>query len=143
MSEAVTQTGTGARVFSFLNEEIREGRGDLVLPGSQTLSGVIKRYAEGGENKMHCHPTEDHTFYVLEGEATFHIGEDKNVVVAGQYDGVYLPRGTYYWFLSSGPTKLIMIRVGTEHGSDRIIDGERVLSRRARAERVPTRDLPF
>jgi quercetin dioxygenase-like cupin family protein len=134
---------TSAKVFSFLNDEIREGRGDLVLPGSDALSGVIKRYAEGGENKMHCHPTEDHTFYILEGEATFHIDEDSNMVVAGRYDAVYLPRGTNYWFLSSGDTKLIMIRVGTEEGSDRIIDGELVKSRRANAERVPLKDLPF
>jgi hypothetical protein len=45
--------------------------------------------------------------------------------------------------MSSGDTKLIMIRVGTEFGSDRIIDGELVLSRRANAERIPTRELPF
>src|SRR5215216_6914049 len=102
MSEAIAQSKSNAQVFSFLNDGIREGRGDLVLPGSENLSGVIKRYSEGGENKMHCHPTEDHTFYVLEGEATFHIGDDENVVVAGQYDAVYLPRGTHYWFLSSG-----------------------------------------
>jgi len=138
-----TQKRTNARVFSFLNDEIRSGRGDLVLPGSDNLSGVIKRYSEGGENKMHCHPTEDHTFYILEGEATFHIDDDANVVVAGQYDAVYLPQGTNYWFLSSGATKLIMIRVGSEHGSDRIIDGERVLSRRANAARVEAKELPF
>ena len=138
-----TQSRTNAKVFSFLNDEIRAARGDLVLPGSAELSGVIKRYAEGGENKMHCHPTEDHTFYALEGEATFHIEEDENVVLASQYDAVYLPRGTNYWFLSSGSRKLIMIRVGTEQGSDRIIDGEHVPSRRANAARVPVNELPF
>ena len=92
---------------------------------------------------MHCHPGEDHTFYILEGAATFHIDDDANVVVAGQYEAVYLPRGTNYWFLSSGSTKLIMIRVGTEQGSDRIIDGELVLSRRASAARAPVKELPF
>jgi mannose-6-phosphate isomerase-like protein (cupin superfamily) len=138
-----TRNRTNARVFSFLNDEIRSGKGDLVLPGSDRLSGVIKRYAEGGENKMHCHPTEDHTFYVLEGEATFHIDDDENVVLAGQYDAVYLPKATNYWFHSSGSTKLIMIRVGTEHGSDRIIDGEVVLSHRADAARAPVKELPF
>jgi quercetin dioxygenase-like cupin family protein len=138
-----TTSRTQAKVFSFLNDEIRAGKGDLVLPGSEQLSGVIKRYAEGGENKMHCHPTEDHTFYVLEGVATFHIDQDENEVVAGPHDAVYLPRGTNYWFLSSGDTKLIMIRVGTEQGSDRIIDGELVLSHRASAARVPVKELPF
>lgn len=138
-----TRNKTNANVFSFLNDEIRAGVGDLVLPGSETLSGVIKRYAEGGENKMHCHPTEDHSFYILEGEATFHIDDDANVVVAGRYEAVYLPRGTNYWFNSSGSTKLIMIRVGTERGSDRIIDGELVHSRRANAPHAAVKDLPF
>jgi len=137
------QSTTNASVFNFLNDEVRAGRGDIVLPGSDRLSGVIKRYSEGGENKMHCHPTEDHTFYILEGEATFHIGEDANVIVVGQYDAIYLPQGTNYWFLSSGATKLIMIRVGSEYGSDRIIDGQLVLSHRANAERIPTRELAF
>jgi quercetin dioxygenase-like cupin family protein len=138
-----TTNRTDARVFSFLNDDIRAGSGDLVLPGSDGLSGVLKRYAQGGENKMHCHPTEDHTFYVLEGEATFHIDAEENVVLAGQYDAVYLPRGTNYWFHSSGDTKLIMIRVGTEQGSDRVIDGQLVPSRRANAERASVKDLPF
>jgi quercetin dioxygenase-like cupin family protein len=138
-----TTSRTNARVFSYLNDEIRAGRGDLVLPGSERLSGVIKRYDEGGENQMHCHPTEDHSFYILEGEATFHIDDDAHVVVAGQYEGVYLPQGTNYWFHSSGDSKLIMIRVGSQQGSDRIIDGKLVPSRRANAERVPVRELPF
>jgi quercetin dioxygenase-like cupin family protein len=138
-----TRSRTNARVFSFLNEEIRAGRGDLVLPGSEQLSGVIKRYDEGGENKMHCHPSEDHSFYILEGEATFHIDDDANVVIVRQYEAVYLPQGTNYWFHSSGDTKLIMIRVGTQQGSDRIIDGQLVPSRRASAERVALRELSF
>src|SRR5687768_4939494 len=71
-----TTNKTEAKVFSFLNEQIRAGRGDLMVPGSETLSGCIKRDAEGGENKLHCHPTEDHTFYILEGQATFHIDSD-------------------------------------------------------------------
>ena len=138
-----TTNKTAAKVFTYLNDEIGAGTGDCVLPGSDELAGVIKRYAEGGENKMHCHPTEDHTFYVLQGEATFRIDSDDNIVVLGEREGVYLPKGTYYWFLSSGNRKLIMIRVGTEQGSDRIIDGEIVKSSRATADRAPVRELEF
>ncbi|MPZ47944.1 MAG: cupin domain-containing protein [Dehalococcoidia bacterium] len=138
-----TTNKTAAKVFTYVNEEILAGTGDCVLPGSGELSGVVKRYAEGGENKMHCHPTEDHTFFVLEGKATFRIDSDENLVVVGEREGVYLPKGTNYWFLSSGEKKLIMIRVGTEQGSDRIIDGEIVKSTRATADRAPVRELPF
>ncbi|MEX2599387.1 MAG: cupin domain-containing protein [Dehalococcoidia bacterium] len=139
-----TESKTEAKVFSFLDEGVRSGTGDLVLPGSEALSGVIKRYAEGGENKIHCHPREDHTFYILEGEATFRLDQDEKVVVAGTHEAVFLPRGTYYWFESSGDTKLIMLRVGTEQRSDRSdLAGAHIPSRRANAERAPVRDLPF
>lgn len=134
-----------AQVFGFLTPEIRAGTGDIVLPGSNELSGVIKRYETGGENRMHCHPTEDHAFYILDGEATFHLEKEENVVVASKDEGVFLPKGTSYWFHSSGTTKLIILRTGTETGSDRIIEGKTVTSRRtiSGAERVEPKALPF
>ena len=139
------QPKTAARVFSFINDEILAGTGDIVLPGSDELSGVIKRYAAGGENRMHSHPTEDHTFYILDGQATFRIESDDNVVVANKHDAVFLPKGTNYRFESSGDGKLIILRTGTETGSDRIIGGRTVASRRttADAEKVRPRELPF
>ena len=140
-----TQRKTAAKVFSFINDVILAGTGDIVLPGSDQLSGVIKRYTAGGENRMHSHPTEDHTFYILDGQATFRIESDDNIVVANKYDAVFLPKGTSYWFESSGGEKLIILRTGTETGSDRIIGGRTVPSRRttAGAERVLPRELPF
>jgi mannose-6-phosphate isomerase-like protein (cupin superfamily) len=140
-----TSNKTQARVFEFINQEILAGTGDLVLPGSPELSGVIKRYVEGGENTMHCHPTEDHTFYVLQGEARFRIESDENVVDVKRFDAVFLPKGTNYWFHSSGDEKLIMLRVGTEVGSDRIINGQLVKSMRTgpSAQHVPAKELSF
>ena len=140
-----TGNKTNAKVFNFLNEEILAGRGDVILPGSEALSGVIKRYAEGGENNMHCHPTEDHVFYTLDGQATFHIGSDDNVAVVNKHEAVFLPKGTYYRFQSSGDVKLVMLRVGSEQGCDRLdAEGNLVLSRRAGiAPRVEPRNLPF
>jgi mannose-6-phosphate isomerase-like protein (cupin superfamily) len=140
-----TTNKTQAKVFEFINDEIRAGSGDLVLPGSDGLSGVIKRYKEGGENKMHCHPAEDHTFYVLEGQGTFRIESDDNMVVVNRNEGVFLPKGTNYWFTSTGDTSLIILRVGTETGSDRIIDGQLVKSHRtgATAKYIPAKELPF
>jgi quercetin dioxygenase-like cupin family protein len=32
---------------------------------------VLKTYAADGENGLHAHPSEDHTFVVLQGEAPF------------------------------------------------------------------------
>ena len=121
---------TTAKVFTFLDEEIRAGDGDIILPGSDRLSGVVKRYSVGGENRMHEHPTEDHTFYVLQGQGTFHLEDDANVVVVNQFDAILLPAGTNYWFTSSGSEKLIILRTGTQTGSDRIIEGRLVHSMR-------------
>jgi quercetin dioxygenase-like cupin family protein len=140
-----TTNKTQAKVFQFINDEILAGRGDLILPGSDELSGVIKRYVEGGENKMHCHPAEDHTFYVLQGQGTFRLESDENEVVVNQYEGVFLPKGTNYWFTSTGDKTLIILRVGTETGSDRIIDGQLVKSHRTpeSGKFIPARELPF
>ena len=140
-----TTSKTQAKVFEYLNEEIRAGRGDLILPGSEHLSGVIKRYKEGGENKMHCHPNEDHTFYVLEGQGTFRLESDENEVVVNKDEAVFLPKGTNYWFTSTGNTTLIILRVGTETGSDRIIDGQLVKSNRTpeNGKYIPAKQLPF
>ena len=140
-----TENKTAVKVFTFLSDEILAGEGDIVLPGSDDLSGVVKRYAAGGENRMHMHPTEDHTFYILQGEGTFHFEKDENVVVAGQYDAIFLPRGSSYWFESSGTDKLIILRTGTQTGSDRIIDGRLVKSQRTPENGVfvQPKELPF
>jgi mannose-6-phosphate isomerase-like protein (cupin superfamily) len=148
-----TESKTAAKVFSFLNDEIRAGRGDMVLPGTEGLSGVLKRYPEGGENQMHCHHDQDHTFYVLQGQATFHLEKDENVVVVNEGDAVLLPRMTYYRFQSSGDVKLIMIRVSNSENNHGRLDTEgrpipstsdfRAQGGADRRTHAPVRDLPF
>ena len=74
---------------------------------------------------MHAHVHEDHSFIVLEGEATFHFDSEDNARVLGlpsgrepaprvlkPYEGVMLPKGTYYRFESTGDGNLVMLRVG-------------------------------
>ena len=73
---------------------------------------TVKVYASGGENALHKHLNEDHSFIVLQGEATFHIGEEDTVKVLTKYEGVMLPRDVLYWFQSSAPENLVMLRVG-------------------------------
>ncbi len=80
----------------------------------------MKVYFEGGENATHTHLAEDHLFFVLSGQATFHLGRDgEEVKVANRYEGVLLPRGAYYRFQSSGEENLVMLRVGATSGDDR------------------------
>ena len=52
---------------------------------------VLKTYAADGENGLHAHPSEDHTFVVLQGEATFYGPNDKTRTI-GKNEGVPLPQ---------------------------------------------------
>lgn len=104
------------------------GRSDLPMAATERMTVILKSYAEGGENEIHAHPHEDHVFVVLQGQASFH-GPSDELKVANVYDGVVLPAGTFYRFVSSGDVPLVMLRVGcAEEGSDifaRIrLDGE-------------------
>lgn len=101
-----------AQCFSLKSQLLSQGSHTTYLAQSEFLSLAVKIYASGGENKMHMHPEEDHSFIVLQGQATFRIGSDDNVKIVNKNEGVMLPAGTCYWFLSSAPENLVMIRVG-------------------------------
>lgn len=106
----------------------------LVSAGSITSPVILgenlwlhmKIYAEGGENATHCHPSEEHSFVVLDGEATFY-DRDENTTQVGPFRGMLIPKGVHYRFLSSGDRPLVMIRIGAgknpwlhENGDDRL-----------------------
>lgn len=103
---------TTAQVFNLRTPYLQQGRTTDVRAKTDTFTVTAKVYAEGGENAMHTHPNEDHTFVILEGQATFHLGSDDNVTVLNKYDGVLLPAGSFYWFESSGNQNLVMVRCG-------------------------------
>ncbi|MSQ23748.1 MAG: cupin domain-containing protein [Chloroflexi bacterium] len=120
------ETDTKAMVFTFLDDAIMAANGDLNLPGTEGLSGVIKRYDKGpGESRMHRHDNQDHTYYVLHGQVAFHLGVDagrqEKVVVLNRGDAVVMPRDTFYWFESLQDEKLILLRVSSPDGNHRRI----------------------
>lgn len=89
----------------------RQGRTDTPVAASDKMWVVLKTYAADGENGLHAHPNEDHTFVVLQGEAVFYGpgGEEKTI---GKHEGVLLPHGTFYWFKAKGDEPLVMVRIG-------------------------------
>lgn len=93
------------------------GRTDMPLAATPRMSVVLKTYAEGGENGLHCHPYEDHSFIVLQGEAVFH-GEDGEIGRLCRHQGILLPRGVYYSFQAAPGEPLVMIRFGAVIGED-------------------------
>jgi mannose-6-phosphate isomerase-like protein (cupin superfamily) len=120
------ETKTTAQVFDLRTPYLQQGITSEYRAQTDLLTVLIKVYSEGGENRMHAHQQEDHSFIVLEGEATFHLGNEdgtqEQVQVVRPYEGVMLPKGAFYWFQSSGEGNLVMLRVGaslpgTPHGA--------------------------
>jgi mannose-6-phosphate isomerase-like protein (cupin superfamily) len=107
-----TKVHEDAQFFSLKTPLLAEGRSDTLVASTDLLRIRLKVYASGGENVLHHHTNEDHSFVVLQGQATFHIGEDDKVRVVGAYEGVMIPRNVAYWFQSTGADNLVMLRSG-------------------------------
>ena len=105
-------TATHAQTFNLTTPYLLQGITSDERARSELLTVLIKVYASGGENRMHAHVHEDHSFIVLEGEATFHFEGADSARVLKPHEGVMLPKGTYYRFESSGDGNLVMLRVG-------------------------------
>ena len=110
-----------AEVFSLDGTPVLSaGRYDKVLTTTDFLTVRAKVYAEGGENATHTHRNEDHIFFVLAGQATFHLGRDgAETSVVNAYEGIMLPKGAFYRFESSGNENLVLFRVGAQYNDDR------------------------
>jgi mannose-6-phosphate isomerase-like protein (cupin superfamily) len=120
-TEQVLSADPKAEWFSLSGTPVLlEGRYDEVLARCDGFATRVKVYFEGGENATHTHLNENHLFFVLAGEATFFLGRDGGEVkVARKYQGVLLPKGSYYRFNSSGEENLVMLRVGASDSEDR------------------------
>ena len=100
-----------AQVFSMKTPLLSSGRTNTPVAGTDLLKLRVKVYAEGGENGLHTHNDEDHSFAVLQGQATFHDENDTPTVV-NKHEGIMIPRGAFYYFQSTGDENLVLLRVG-------------------------------
>ena len=66
-------------VFSLKGQLLEQGRTDSVLAATDDLTIRLKIYASGGENELHAHPHEDHSFMILQGSARFFGPEDEAI----------------------------------------------------------------
>lgn len=122
---------------------LTSGRTNQVLARTATTEVRAKVYAEGGENALHTHLDEDHTFFVLDGQATFY-GPDEQSAVVGRYEGILIPAGAFYRFQSTGDTNLVLLRFGADvpapegTSAPRIgIDGSPLAGKDPRNKQVP------
>ncbi len=103
-------------VFKLRAQLLEQGRTDTMLAATDELTLRLKIYASGGENTLHAHTSEDHSFIILQGSARFY-GPDDEAIELGRYEGIMLPKGNYYWFHATGDEPLVMIRVGNPNYS--------------------------
>ncbi len=99
-------------VFNVAGQLLAQGRTDTPLAATDDLSIRLKIYAEGGENELHAHPGEDHSFIVLRGQVRFY-GPEEEETVLGPNQGIMLPRGNMYWFTAVEGEPLVMLRIGS------------------------------
>jgi mannose-6-phosphate isomerase-like protein (cupin superfamily) len=105
--------GPAPQLFQLKTQLLSQGRSDYTIASTDMMTVRIKCYAQGGENALHSHPAEDHTFVVLDGAARF-MGQDGEIGVLKKNQGIMLPRGAYYYFKSCGDTPLVLLRVGAQ-----------------------------
>jgi quercetin dioxygenase-like cupin family protein len=88
--------------------EVREG-------GSAAFMEYVTKHGE--EPESHTHNTEDEMFYVLEGDLTFHCGENTFDVEKGGF--IFLPHGIEhsYTIRSQDPVRLIVVTSPVRDGS--------------------------
>lgn len=101
-----------AEVFKMRAEVLERGISRATLYATDSMWAHLKIYADGGENDLHCHPREEHAFFILEGQATFYDRDEKPTVV-NKYEGIFIPKGVYYRFSNTGEGNLALLRTGT------------------------------
>ena len=115
-----------AVVFSMRNLPLLEqGTTYDPLATAENLWVSVKVYASGGENALHSHGGEDHSFIVLQGKANFTFGDGRTELV-GVHQGVMIPKGVEYRFEADEAENLVMLRVG---GGERTVKGLEHISR--------------
>ncbi len=100
-----------AYVYSLKTPYMKQGRVTQLVAETENMWIHTKINAEGGENEIHCHLDEDHSFVVLEGQMSV-FDEKGNEMSVKQYQGVMIPKGAYYRYLNTGSGNLVVLRIG-------------------------------
>jgi len=106
-----TQEKPKAYTFSLKTPYMKQGRITQLVAETANMWIHTKINAEGGENEIHSHLDEDHSFIVLEGEMSV-FDETGREMKVEKYQGVMIPKGAYYRYLNTGSGNLVVIRVG-------------------------------
>jgi mannose-6-phosphate isomerase-like protein (cupin superfamily) len=138
-----------AYTFSLKTPYMKQGRVTQLVAETANMWIHTKINAEGGENEIHSHLDEDHSFIVLEGQMSV-FDEKGNEMKVDQYQGVMIPKGAYYRYLITGDGILVVIRVGAgtkgqpQGGEDMRIrpDGKPLLAGSVENKTLPPIEMP-
>ena len=97
--------------YSLKTPYMEQGRVTQLVAETDNMWIHTKINSEGGENAVHCHLDEDHSFVVLEGRMSV-FDEKGNELTIEKYQGVMIPKGAYYRYLNTGDGNLVMLRIG-------------------------------
>jgi mannose-6-phosphate isomerase-like protein (cupin superfamily) len=97
--------------FSLRTPYMKQGRITQLVAETENMWIHTKINYEGGENEIHCHLDEDHSFIVLEGQMSV-FDENGEELKIEKHQGVMIPKGAYYRYHNTGPDNLVVIRVG-------------------------------
>jgi mannose-6-phosphate isomerase-like protein (cupin superfamily) len=107
-SDTPTAGPTG---FRYRKPEFERGKQVVLLACTDRLLVNVQVLKEGGENNLHKHPHLDGLWMVLKGRVRFYGENDVLIGDYGPYEGVLIPRGSLYWFESSGDEDLELLQV--------------------------------
>ena len=100
-----------AYTFSLKTPYMKQGRVTQLVAETANMWIHTKINAEGGENEIHSHLDEDHSFIVLEGQMSV-FDETGREMKVEKYQGVMIPKGAYYRYLNTGAGNLVVLRIG-------------------------------
>jgi hypothetical protein len=81
------------------------------MAASDKMWVVLKIYAADGENGLHPHPNEDHTFVVLQGEAKFY-GPNHETRAIGKDEGYCYHTVRFIGSKATSDELLVMVHIG-------------------------------
>lgn len=100
------------QLFSYRKPEtLKGGKAIVQLAQSDIIRGRVQIVREGGENNLHSHNGMDGFWLVLRGRVKFYGPGDELIAELSQHEGILLPRGTQYWFESSGEEDLELLQM--------------------------------
>lgn len=112
-----------AKEFKYQAPEFEGVKKSMIVCNSDLMKVMVQIVKDGGENNLHTHTGDDAFWYVINGAVKFYGEGDKLIGEYKKGEGILIPRGFKYWFESSSPEALEILRVTAK---DQTVDNKRV-----------------